>query len=275
VEVLTDRVEILSKSAVAAYIEEKNPDMVIHCAGDGRADVAQKDPEWAYRINVEATRNIFDGGGKDRHMVYISSNAVYRGTLPPYGEDHFKNPINEYGKSKMMAELSIEQEANAGALGPAGKLTIIRPIFLFGWILPGRRLHFINRLLQSMETGKPSGVANDIYTQPTYAWDCAAAIWELAQKQDQRVDDFNIAPRVKMSLYEFARVVARVFGYSEELILPIASNDLQSFAPRPRDTTYDTSKAFVQHGVRLPNCLDGLERMKDDREAKNLGLLLY
>lgn len=271
-EILTDRVEILSKSAIQSYVEKNAPDTIIHCAGDGRADMAQQDPEWAYRINVEATRNIFEHRGKAQHFVYISSNAVYSGEAPPYTEESGTLPVNEYGKSKLLAETTLKQHAHAGM---EGRLTIIRPIFLFGWILPGRRLHFINRVLRSLELKQPVDVADDIFTQPTYAWDCAAAIWELLEKQTAKIDAFNIAPRRKMSLYEFAQEVAEVFRYPKDLIRPIKGDTLKSHAPRPKDTTYDPAKIFSLYGIRIPNARSGLERMKEDADAKGLGLLLY
>ena len=45
-------------------------------------------------------------------MVYISTAGVFDGTSERYTEDHFPNPINVYGKTKLKAEEEVKKLNN-------------------------------------------------------------------------------------------------------------------------------------------------------------------
>lgn len=267
IRVVGDRVDILSRPDIRAYLEKYKPTMIIHCAGDGRADYVEQNPKWGTKINVEGTQNLLVEAEQHKsHFVYISSNAVYDGEKPLYSETSEQKPINQYGKSKA--------EAESVALCYPKKLSIIRPIFLYGWIWPGRRQHAANRILQNLEAGKEVEVADDILTQPTYALDCASTIWKLAQKQEDELAMFNIAPAERISLYDFALRIAKAFGHPRELIKPVSASKFTSLAKRPKDTSFDVAK-LTRAGIVLEDSMHGLIRMREDRDAKDLGMLLY
>lgn len=47
----------------------------------------------------------------------------------------------------------------------------------------------------------------------------------------------------RMSRYDFAKTIAKKFGFDENLIEPITMRDIQFIARRPRDSSLNTSKA--------------------------------
>jgi dTDP-4-dehydrorhamnose reductase len=126
------------------------------------------------------------------------------------------------------------------------------------------RGNFVTRCLEDLRDGVSVKVAEDIITQPTYVWDCAAAIWQLLAQQKTPMDAVNVAPREKMSLFKFAVEIAKAFDYDPNLVIPVPSSEFQGLAPRPKDTTFDT--AYMESkGIILRNPAEGLQAMKAEK----------
>ena len=258
-DVFSTRFDITEKEAVARVFTELQPELVVHCAGDGRVDFAEENWEAAFKVNTLGTANILREAGKvEAHVVYISSNAVYDGDSPPYSEDSERRPINYYGKTKVDSERLM--------FGYQGKGTIIRPILLYGWHPFKARPNLAIRVIESLARKEQIKVVDDIYTQPTYAPDMASAIWGLVLNQKAEKEVYNMAPKEKMTLFKFAGQVARTFELDESLIVPVKSDELKGFAPRPKDTTFDVSK-LESLGVKLISAERGLAEMRVDQYA--------
>lgn len=100
-------------------------------------------------VNVEGTRRALAAARQAgaRTFVHVSSSMVYG--LPrqvPMREDHPRQPLGPYGRSKLLAETLVE-EASAQGLATA----IVRPGPIFG---PGR-LGVITRLFDHILMGRP------------------------------------------------------------------------------------------------------------------------
>lgn len=258
-ELFTERFDILDANASRKAFLDFQPDTIIHCAGEGRVDFAESNPAQVHEINVRGTRRlslIADDYGC--RFVYISSNAVFNGgDVGHYNEHSQRNPINQYGRTKLAAENVVSQYPYS--------YTIIRPILLYGWSSVGKRGNFVTRALEDLRDRVKVKVAKDIITQPTYAWDCAKAIWTALQGKAPQAEIINVAPRKKMSLYQFGVEIAKAFGYDPDLILPVLASEFPGLAPRPRDTTFDT--AYMESkGIRLRNPAEGLLAMKAEKE---------
>lgn len=114
---LNDRYELLlpahgelnvsREEAVMAYIEEHQPEVVIHCAALSNTWYCEQHHDESHRVNVQGTVRIAKAckitGAK---LVFMSSDQVYNGTpmLGPLKEDAVLQPVNIYGCHKMEAE---------------------------------------------------------------------------------------------------------------------------------------------------------------------------
>ena len=100
-------VDMCDREAVAAMIEEVQPDVVAHLAGI--AFVAHSNAELIYRVNIVGTRNLLEALAAQRHQpsaVLLASSANIYGnagvavideTVPPA-------PANDYAVSKLAME---------------------------------------------------------------------------------------------------------------------------------------------------------------------------
>ena len=98
---------ISREEAVRAYIEEHQPDIVVHCAALSNTWYCEQHPEESHRVNVQGTVRIAKAckltGAK---LIFMSSDQVYNGTplLGPLAEDAMLQPVNVYGRHKLEAE---------------------------------------------------------------------------------------------------------------------------------------------------------------------------
>jgi len=238
-----------------AVVNEVKPDVVIHCAGDGRVDFAEENPSAAKAIIHTGTSNIVQAAAEvGAHLVYISTNAVYDGNSPLYREESQHLPVNVYGRIKSEAEVIV--------MGYPHKWTIIRPIMLYGWPQAGKRDNLATRVIGALQAGNIIRVAKDIVSQPTYVMDLAEAIWWIVQAQQSDKEVWNMAPKERMTLYDFAVTIAEVFGLYPGLIVPVASSAFEELARRPRNTCFDVRK--LEQVYQLKAAREGLRAMKGE-----------
>ena len=100
-------VDLLDRAAVAAMVEEVQPDVVAHLAGI--AFVAHADAELIYRVNVLGTRNLLEALAAQRHqpsavLLASSANIYGQANVPVIDENVLPAPFNDYGVSKLAME---------------------------------------------------------------------------------------------------------------------------------------------------------------------------
>jgi dTDP-4-dehydrorhamnose reductase len=82
----------------------------------------------------------------------------------------------------------------------------------------------------------------DQYTSPTYSMDLARMFKEIIERRITGI--INTACTSRLSRYEQAIKVAKIFRINPDLILQSSSVDMSWLAKRPRDSSLDTSKAL-------------------------------
>src|SRR5438309_10302496 len=82
------------------------PNLVIHTAGHTDVDGCERDPETAFAVNAQGTRRVAEGAAKaNARLIYISTDYVFDGKkTEPYTERDPVNPLNLYGRSKLLGE---------------------------------------------------------------------------------------------------------------------------------------------------------------------------
>ena len=257
----SERFNILDKDATYKAFDAAKPDIVIHCAGEGRVDFAETNRCEAWRNTYEGTSMMLRASHYwGAHFVFISTNAVYNGKEYPSNEDTLHDPVNVYGRYKSECELAVH---NYGY-----KSTIIRPILLYGWPQGGRdnmATRLIKNLqIQAVQDSVRLPVDNEIISQPTYAYDCAVAIWKIIEMQTLPKEEFNVAATERMTLFKFAGEVAKAFDLNAGPIVPVPTAGIKVAAKRPRDTTFGLDKIHAM-GITLRNPPEGLAAMRAEQ----------
>jgi dTDP-4-dehydrorhamnose reductase len=241
--------DIRDYSKINEIVQHEKIKVIINCASLANVDYVETHQKEANNNNYIGTKNITDICQKnDIKLIHISTNAVYDGNKPPYNEKSPRNPINYYGKLKVMEEDFV-----------ISKLTdyvIIRPILMYGWNDPLERLNPLTWQLNLQKENKEILLVDDIFSNPLLSNDCAKIILQIIKENQTGV--FNVAGSEILSRYEFGLKIAEKTDYPLSKIKPVPNSYFKEIAPRPKNTSFDISKIQKLLNYNPQNANDGL-----------------
>jgi dTDP-4-dehydrorhamnose reductase len=249
--VASRQVDLRQPDAVTNCVGSVRPDWIIHCAAQTSVDQCQSNPGDAYRTNVLATENVLRAAVRwDARVLYISTDSVFDGARGWYREDDLPSPVNTYASTKFAGEQAVLRYS-ASAL-------VVRTNF-YGWGL-GTESSLAEWLVGRLEQGEVVGGFTDVFFTPLLVNDLAEVL--LAAIDRDATGLLHVASRQRCSKFAFARSLATIFGYDPDLVYPRLVAEAGLKAPRPRDTSLDTSRLATQFGSQPPDVESGLRRMQ-------------
>lgn len=251
-----------SAEQFASQMANIAPDLIVHTAGLTSVDKCEEDTGLTRHVNAELARNVAEAAAsRSIRLVHISTDHLFAGTRSGYREDDVPEPLNEYARSKLLAEEWVRQ-ADPQAL-------IVRTNF-FGWGPAGRQ-SFSDRIIYSLRAGKTITMFDDVHFTPILADALAVTVHRLAEKSPSGL--FNLTGDERVSKYEFAVRLAKAFGLPVELIRHgrISTSSLR--ANRPSDMSLDNTKArdLLSAGLgRIDDYFLALRREEDEGRREEL-----
>jgi len=230
------RLDVTDRETVSYVFAKTRPERVIHAASVGNVDWCERHYTEAERINEGGTKNVVmaakDVGAR---VLLVSTNAVYAGDDPPYGEEAERRPVNAYGRQKKRAENFVLQRDGR----------VVRLFLLYGWEPEGARGNWASSAVARLKAGERLRVVDDVLYQPTYAADAARAVWDAALEWKTA----NVMGGSTLSLFEFVSLVADAWDLDGGLVERAKIADFPTIAPRPVDSSYDPETGVVCRGV--------------------------
>lgn len=208
----------------AMSIEEvlgaSQPWAVINAAGFVRVDDAERERDACFAVNTDAAIRLARAcAAHGVAYACFSSDLVFDGRQSvPYRESDDVAPLGVYGQSKARMEAGV-REAHPGAL-------VARTSAFFG---PWDEWNFVTLALRSLERGEPFGASEEIVS-PTYVPELVHTTLDLLVDGERGV--WHIANEGAVSWVEFGRRAARLYGFDENLIVPVTAHE-PGRAPRP------------------------------------------
>ena len=108
--------DLLSQTELDSLFSARRFDTVFHFAARSQVGESQQNPGLYYRNNVVGTMNLLDAMRKHnvRNIIFSSTAATYGDPVTEtISEEHPKNPVNVYGRSKLMVETLLRDYSNA------------------------------------------------------------------------------------------------------------------------------------------------------------------
>lgn len=242
------------KDKLFKLFHDEKIDCIIHAAGMANTDICEREPEKCYTSNIIGTKNIMElAYQKKAKLIYISTNAVFDGENAPYGEEDKTNPINAYGRIKLECELLIRKNLK--------NHLIIRPILMYGLNNPNERKCFFVWALEKLKNKEKINIVNDVFENPLLSNQCADIIWKLINKEATGI--YHIAGRDILSRYEAITMMAKVFSLDAALVNPVSSKFFSDLAPRPKNTSYRTTKIESDLGIKPLGFEEGLKIFRE------------
>jgi dTDP-4-dehydrorhamnose reductase len=243
--------DVTDQQAVLSLLNEVKPGIVIQTAAQPNVDYCENHREEAWRTNVLGTESVANACRTlNAKHVFISTDYVFDGTAGPYGEDDPVNPINYYATTKVEGERRVKALQNH---------LIVRTGVVFD-AEPDSK-NFALRVVKELSSGKSLRVPMDQIGNPTLASNLAACSIELSQKNRKGI--YNVAGRTIMSRSDFAYLVCRKFDLNDELIQPVASEELQQKAKRPKKLGLRTDKASKELATELLTADAAVDRFRE------------
>ncbi|MGD2174476.1 MAG: SDR family oxidoreductase, partial [Candidatus Brocadiaceae bacterium] len=167
------RVRLEDGRALRQLIQEGRYDWIVHCAAIRSPDVCARDSGRAIEVNSVGTECVAlaaeDSGAR---LAYASTDYVFPGDDPPYGEDDRPAPLNVYGHSKLAGEQL--------ALRVPGGLVVRMPA-LYSLDLEAPN-NVLGGLTQSLREGREVGADDEAVRYYTLAEEVAAAFMFLMRE---------------------------------------------------------------------------------------------
>jgi nucleoside-diphosphate-sugar epimerase len=178
--------------------------VVIHLAGKAHDLKKTSNPDEYYQVNTEFTKEMFDAFLASDAKVFITLSSVkavadeVEGALT---EEHIPNPINHYGKSKLLAEQYILSKDI-----PEGKrVYILRPCMIHG---PGNKGN-LTLLYKLASKGIPWPLGAFQNKRSFCSIDNLMFIFkELIEREDIPSGVYNVADDTDLSTNEVISILA-------------------------------------------------------------------
>jgi dTDP-4-dehydrorhamnose reductase len=247
--------DLCDLGAIQKNLSEWKPNLIINASAYTDVDGAEKETDLAMKINALAPGIIAEMSRKLQAVfIHYSTDYVFDGGKNAlYIETDQTNPLNMYGKSKLMGEENIRQAGEA--------YLILRT----SWVYSLRGNSFVNKVLKWSRQNKTLKVVSDQVSGPTWARTLAEITsFVLAQnKKDifenirERRGTYHLAGSGFASRYEWAKqILANDPEPSEQIVQaiePALSEDFPTPATRPLFSALDCSHFEETFGMQLPS----------------------
>jgi dTDP-4-dehydrorhamnose reductase len=232
--------------AVRRLIESTRPDAIINCAAYTAVDRAEDEAEVANILNGSAVGTLAAiAGDSGIPFVTYSTDYVFDGrSNRPYVESSPTNPINAYGRSKLIGE-RLALEANS-------KTLVIRT----SWVISATHRNFVATMLRLTGEGRSVRVVNDQHGSPTIAGDLAVATIEALDLGAGGV--LHLTNQGATTWFDLANAAVREAALDPELLSSCTTAEYPTPAPRPAYSVLGSERAAEIGVSPLPRWQDSL-----------------
>lgn len=237
---------------VAGLISDERPDVVVNTAALTDADLCQKKPLLARKINVDGAFNVAKACAKTgAYLIHYSTDLVFDGLRGMYREEDEINPLNVYARSKADSE-NIALDANR-------ETAILRTAIVYG---PGsgNGKSFFETSIDRARDNEKVRLFTDQHRSFLYIGDSAQAVMALIEARPRGI--YHVAGPERLSRYDFMLKAFEFLNLPTDNVESMSLKDLPDMAPRPADCSLDISKLTNETGWKPSSFDEAMERIK-------------
>ena len=240
-------IDLSTEDGAKNFILKNKPEIVIHCAAYTAVDKAESEAEMAITVNGLGARRVAEACREiDAKMLFVSTDYVFGGDgKTPYETADEKNPVNTYGRSKLLGEDAVSMILK--------KYFIVRTSWLFG----SHGKNFVKTMLNLADKNKKLRVVNDQIGSPTYTADLAPLLVDMIQ-----TDKFGVYHATNEGFCSWADFAKEIFKQANKKVEvePIATADYPTPAKRPFNSRLSKKSLDDAGFKRLPSWESAVER---------------
>lgn len=255
IDISTTKLDITNLDAIRKMVKENDVNVIVNCAAWTNVDGAEAPEKFALveKLNATAPENLAiameEVGGL---LIHISTDYVFGGEPynTPCKEDQNGTPTGVYGLTKFHGEQKIQ----------ATRVNYV--ILRTAWLYSEFGKNFVKTMLNLTATKPQLKVVFDQTGTPTYAYDLAAAIFDINEnrKYEGNTGIYHYSNEGVCSWYDFTKMIAEYAGNKECEILPCHSGEFPSPVKRPAYSVLDKTKIKDTFGIKIPYWTESLKR---------------
>ena len=248
--------DITDLEAIRKIVQEMEVRAIVNCAAWTNVDACETDEKLAAlaeRLNAEAPKNLALAMKEVKGVLFHISTDYVFGQEPyntPCSPNQKGTPTGVYGATKKRGEENI--------IASGCEHIILRT----AWLYSEFGKNFCKTMLDLTTTKPVLKVVFDQCGTPTYAYDLAAAIYDIIshRKFEGHTGVYHYSNEGVTSWYDFTQMIARIAGHTECDILPCYSSEYPSPVKRPSYSVLDKKTFKETFGVQVPYWVDSLEK---------------
>ncbi len=232
--------DITNNQEVSNFFSRTHYDYCVNCAAYTNVEQAEIISEAAFKVNAEAVLYLAEECKKTNTiLIHISTDYVFDGIKNrPYTEEDFTNPINEYGKSKLLGENFVKQTLN--------KYFIIRTSWLYS--IHGK--NFLKTIVSKINENEKLNISTSQKGSPTSCKEVSLFIVHLIKTGQEQYGVYNFSALGEATWYDFALQISNHFPtYDKSYISPVES--FASKVKRPDYSVLNNSKSYSIYSKRF------------------------
>lgn len=246
-----EQLDVLDPAQAERVLAALAPEVVINTSAYLQVDLAEDQPDEAFRLNGTAVLHLARLSNKlGFKLVQISTDYVFgldQTRTAPYRETDLPGPVGVYGESKLAGEGFV--------LAYAEHPLVVRSAGLYEPIGSRKKGgNFVETMLRLGGAKKALKVVSDQRSTPTFATDLARGIGQLLQEGAEGL--YHLTNAGDVSWYELAQEIFRQAKLEVDLS-PTTAAAYGAKARRPAYSVLDNHRAWTI-GVRLRPWPDAL-----------------
>lgn len=251
----TTILDITNLDAIRKMVSEKDIKVIVNCAAWTDVDGAEAPEryELVELLNAKAPENLAIAMKEVKGLlVHISTDYVFGGDPynTPCKEDQKGTPTGVYGLTKLHGEQNIQRTG------------VDHLIFRTAWLYSEFGKNFVKTMLNLTATKPQLKVVFDQVGTPTYAYDLAAAIFNIIEnrKFEGNSGIYHYSNEGVCSWFDFTKLIAEIANNTDCDIQPCHSDEFPSPVKRPAYSVLDKTKVKDTFGVSVPYWTDSLRK---------------
>ena len=242
-----DEIDVADRSKVFELVEDTKPTIIVNCSAYNLVDKAETDYFTAFKTNSLGVKNLAEAAKQFRaNFVHYSTDYVFDGTKnKPYTEDDAPNPLNMYGKSKLLGELFLKEELDNHLL------------FRLSWVFGNGTQNFIYKFQEWAKNKKQLQISNDEISVPTWTKTIVELTVDALNKELHGT--YHLTNTGHCSRYDWAKLIKETLNLDVE-IESVPRSTFILPAVRPANSAMSNKKLIKDLGVEILNWKDAVKQ---------------
>ena len=247
-------IEILSTSEKIENQEDLvntnliNFQAVIFCSGIVNIEKCEQNPTEAFWVNSKLPALIASKlAVSNTKFIYISTDAVFDGTVEFATELDVTNPLSLYGESKLQGE---KETLNASESNLVCRVNFVGK--------SPRNNSLLDYFLENLTSRKFTVGYRNVFFTPLYADDVVRGVIKLIQLDANGI--FHLVGDDRMSKFEFGQIVEKLLYQDSKFVIPEDFKNSATSPKRSLDLSLSNKKARDM-GIDFPSITSRLTEL--------------